>query len=412
MSDDNIFRIPESNMGRFKADILRLVKRANKIGVPAPEWTYARDGSTDVKDRATGLVRRVYEIIVTGESPKFDGWCFVASIDLDRENPGSPNVVNVLPGFEKDPEWTTMTERCDHCNITNKGRKKLVVVQHDSGERKIVGSTCLHDFLGHTSPKAIAAWAEILTSFLDTEDDYSNDTEPNIGRGEFRLDPVTYLSWVVMSIAERGWLPKSTTPEGENPTAEEALARFMAFVAGDHFRPMPLPSHIAKAEKVLEWGQEIELGKNDYMDNLAAIAQKSGWRARDIGYGASMVVAYDRTIDNKPTPRPSDSELRSALENTAAAPVHVVAVGDRPTLHDLTVVSIDEKNSSFGSGKINLVKLTDINGHRFVLWESGIVPAVGDVVCGRATIKKFGEFAGISETTIANFNWVKLPEDS
>lgn len=394
-SNEATFTIADGNMARFTAEITRLVKRAEKIGVPAPTW--ASGERVEVKDPNTGFVTVSYLVSVSGKSPKYDGWSFVAAIDLDRENPDSPNVVHVLPGYEKDPEWSTMSERCDECNITNKGRKKLVVVQHDDGRRMVVGSTCLHDFLGDKSPQAIAAWAEMLSSFLNSGDRFEQGDYSSAG--EFRIDAETYLAWVVRSIAERGWTPRSKAGDGNLATADDALVDLNAFVNGDRTVKQPMAKDFGEAAAVLAWAQDIELGSSDFLDNAAAVAQKSTWRRQDLGIGASLVSVYRR----------NQNVERTAEVTANSDPSEYVGVIDqRLTFHDVRVLSVSEQPSDWGVKY--LVKMITPHGNRLTWWATSTIPEVDAIICGKATIKKHSEFRGVKETTVTRFSWSDLED--
>ncbi len=146
------YRIPNENLGALDAKFAKLARRAAKLGVEAPTATHLAVETVETR----GAIYTYTWVAVTGVAPKFAGWTLTAVIELDREEPDTPNVVHVVTG-EADPAWRTLAEQCDHCHVAARGRKQLVVVTHDDGTRKIVGTTCLKDFLGHAAPDAIAS---------------------------------------------------------------------------------------------------------------------------------------------------------------------------------------------------------------------------------------------------------------
>lgn len=106
----NTYRIPEGNFSAFAADIAKLAKRADKLGVPAPSFTVITEETVPVRDddHKTNRVMLVFVVEVTGTAPKFDGWSLLAAIDRDLEEPNSPNVMNTIDGAEMDPTWRTL----------------------------------------------------------------------------------------------------------------------------------------------------------------------------------------------------------------------------------------------------------------------------------------------------------------
>ena len=385
MPNSKVFHIPAENIARFQGDIERLIKRADKLDVPAPGYKILRsyDETTEV-----GFSIEMYEVEVYGDAPRFNGWRFIAAIDIDRENPDAPNIVYCLAGVEKDPEWTTTKSRCDHC-LANRDRKKLVVVEHDNGERKIVGSTCLHDFLGGKSPKAIAAWAEMLSSFVDDENGYRE-----VGKSaEARLVPAVYLAWVIKAIREGGWISRGTAKEDEvTATADDAVNDMMAYHLSSvrsFDDVIPTIEDHSEAQTIIEWGQGIDIGQNDYMDNLAAVAQKSGWRMRDLGLGASMVTAYRKrhVAPADVAPAPADSQHVGEVDE----PVELIA----------TIVLIREIETKWGPKVV--ADLHDRDGNVLVWWAKPDEIEdfkEGDVLDIQAVVSKHDTFRGVAQTTI------------
>ncbi len=286
-----------------------------------------------------------------------------------------------------------MSERCDHCNVGRRGRKKLVVVQHENGERKIVGSTCLHDFLGGKSPQAIAAWAEMLAAFMDEDPERYGERGPAL---EFRVDPQIYLSWVIRNIRERGWVSRRDARENSQPATAELALNDLTNYARGILKTIIMEADIAEAGDVLVWGQDIELGQNDYLDNLAAVAQKSGWRHQDLGFGASMVNAFR---GSKPQ--------RADIAPRRPANSHIGTEGEAEFLEHLLVVSVTEHENKYDPDKPKkLVKMvTGVGGHKVAWWTATDTPPEGMIVEGHATIKKHDSYKGVPETTITYFDW-------
>lgn len=385
------FLIPEGNLAALEAKIAKLAKRADKLGVPAPTLEIVE--TLDLQDEETGMLFQHHRVKVSGESPHFDGWRMRAVVDLDPHD-GGPNIVHTIGDVDADPAWRELGDVCDHCNLPGKGRHKIVVVEHDNGERARVGTSCLRDFLGHTSPAQIAAWAEVVS----TLDDLAASYEHSSGAGEARYPTEEFLSWVAASIRRRGWLPRSKAdPEADKiPTADAAVGDMDYYYRAkkkqwvDPGEP-PTDEDRADAEAALEWAQELpEDVSSDYLWNLRAVANKSGWRHRDIGLAASIVATWRRE-----TGKVADAQAR---RQAAIAAGHLGTPNGKETF-EAEVESVRSYEGHYGVRR--LVTMRTPQGHQVKWWAStSKVPTAGHTYAVAATVKDHGEYQGVPETTV------------
>lgn len=421
--EPKVYKIPEVNFTDLKAKIAKLAKRAEKLGVEPPTLTVVETvdepeiqypevyvdympGALAPEPRPTGRVLRFYLVTVTGEAPKFAGWSLAAVIELDHEEgrpaeEKAPNIVHVLPGVTAEPGWRTQGDWCDHCKVANRGRAKLVIVDHDEGDRRLVGTTCLKDFLGHQAPTTVAQWATYVEA-LDISDYESYDAEDRAwSTGETRYDTVAYLAWVQRATVQSGWVSRGEArfDGGLTATADAAvelllLANGVIKPARNEVRPAPLTDdEIAFATAALAWAEEIE-PTNDYLANVNAVALKVSLRASHLGIAASIIPAYSREIER---------EIRRKLEaESLAGSVHFGKVKERLVLTG-TVLSVRYIDSHYGTKA--LVKILTTDGNVAVWWASDAsnAPQQGDEVTGKATVKEHGEFGGVAETTVLRY---------
>lgn len=380
------YRIPNENLGALDAKFAKLARRAAKLGVEAPTATHLAVETVETR----GAIYTYTWVAVTGVAPKFAGWTLTAVIELDREEPDTPHVVHVVTG-EADPAWRTLAEQCDHCHVAARGRKQLVVVTHDDGTRKIVGTTCLKDFLGHAAPDAIASWAQVVVD----ADDLTEFEERGPGTGEQRYDPVTFLAWTIRAIHEHGWVARSNCRFDQTPTADTAL-RLLQLAAGlarpDRFEELPddlTVAELAEAAEVLAWAAELATD-NDYLANLQAVAVKSSWRVKHLGFAASAVTAWERD-----RARAVEADARAAA---GAASTFVGRPGERIEV-DGTVTFVRFFDGDWGTRA--LVKI-DADGDALTWWCSNAAnaPGIGDTVTGKATVKAHETYQGVKQTVI------------
>ena len=382
------FRIPEQNLASLKAKLARLAKRAAKLGAEAPTLTVHAAEEIHLDN---GTVEVFYPVTVTGPAPSFDGWTLDAVIELDHDEPDAPNVVHVLDGVESDPAWRTLAERCDHCNVDNRRRAKLVVVRHTDGTRKVIGTTCIRDFLGHQAPADVARWAEYVAD-LDVADYEDRDFCGE--RAEQRYDAAEYLGWVVRSCAESGWRPRSAGGYG-TPTADDALGQLqlangLRKPSRGEERPEPLTAaERAEGAAAAAWAAEVA-PTNDYLANLNAVALKTSLRHKDLGIAASAVSSYAKAQER-------EIERAARAESTANS-VHVGTVGQRLEFTG-TVSYVREIPGDYGTRA--MVKILS-EGNLLVWWCSNAdnAPRQGQTVTGKATVKAHETYQGEVQTVI------------
>lgn len=401
-----MFRIPDENLADLQSRIAKYQAKAFKLGVPAPEIeVLSSEWVDDTLDDGTpsGKVRLVHEVRVAGESPHFNGWKLRAVIDFDHEEPDQPNVVHAIDDAA-DPAWRRMGNTCEHCDSARR-RNKVVVVEHDSGERKVVGTTCLRDFLGSTSPESIASWAEMLSSFDDVAESYE-DREPG-GHYEQRFRADNYLAWVVRAVKTSGWRSRSdergsTADLARTLMEDHAKGRSRGRWGSSEPPPEPLSdAEIAEAEAALEWARAIpEDVSNDYLANVRAVAGKEGWRWRDLGIGASIVVAKARAEGReRDTNTRRERALAAGYLGTPNAKVSFVGTVTRHLVVD-------------GEwGPKTLVAIESRDGHSVVWWTTAATkPEVGAAYAFRATVKRHEPYDGLPQTTILRAKFEPVSE--
>ncbi len=194
---------------------LRLVektnKRAAKLGVAPIEVevgepyvvTFTRNVDNDgnfIDDEVVTYMR--VRLTLRGAVIRMPGgWSFGAAIEvLDRDEAGKalcmirgPRSADCIDLRESEPA-------CEHCH-TSRRRNETYVLFDASGARKVVGSTCLHDFFGTSPDKAI----EALNMFASVCSEFDDESYSGRGRGTPTVYLDTFMAHVVAMIAKDGY---------------------------------------------------------------------------------------------------------------------------------------------------------------------------------------------------------------
>jgi len=332
--------VPETNLATLLEQIAKLNKRCAKLSIPAITVTteidhtrheYKQDDymgnavfkwfaevdlhKVPAKAIATGRVLNMYEVAITGTAPKYDGWRFIATLEpLTAGDAEAINLVMTVPG-EKCPTSYMKAEhvgRCDHCNA-KRNRKQTFVVQHDNGTFKAVGRQCIKDFLGHTDPQKLAAWAEMLAELGSMASGAEGDEWLGGCSAKPSYDLGFYLSWVAGVVHNKGWVSRSKAKETYGTQATVDLTNWVLNPGKmddetrrewEELKALCTPTEADKTEaaEALDWalGLDIEAlmaapgGGDNYLANVAALARARVINDKTCGLGGSIIAAFAR----------------------------------------------------------------------------------------------------------------------
>lgn len=316
-----IFNIPAENLAKFEAKIAKLSRKSQKlIGLEIKPFIF---GYQMVK-LSDGLTHKVYEVLLTAETPVVDGWTFVARIDHSQE---AGNLIRSVPNltFEIPEKYRTAEPCCDHCKVRRYRRDTFLVRNNETGEFKQVGQTCLIDFFGHDVSK-IAQYSEWLSSahlcaraeeqfiggdlrFLDTEEflTYCAAAVRNEGRFVSRKEVRETDRDDLISTAHYANLLMTNPLKRRNMTAAEH----------------PTEDDREVAAKAIDWALAFEAKGNamsDFEHNVLVIAKSPAIEFRAEGIAAAIIAGYLRSLTkvSKAADLPVITALESNLGNLTA----------------------------------------------------------------------------------------------
>lgn len=290
---NTVFHIPEQNLPKFKREIEKLNKRAEKLDIGP--ITVMPIGF-EMKEIRKGVEIKVYEVYVQGEEVKVNGWNFIAKIDHANE---AGNIVRVIPGEELPKMYQDTNSGCDHCHVNRFRRDTFIVYNADTDEYKQVGSTCLADFLGHGSPEKYAKYAELLSYAVEHGRSMEDYDPISMEHKDLRyIDLEIFLSHAVYAIEKYGWISRKVAYY-DNKIATAVIALDQMYPPGPDPIITPTKEQIELAQKALEWAQSLEDCEdlNDYLHNIYVLAASGVIEYRNIGYAASIINAYKKEVE-------------------------------------------------------------------------------------------------------------------
>lgn len=319
--------------------IRRIVKKCEKnqipcefnVGEPYNKMVTVNDKSFEIK-----LVDLSVEV-----SFRFNGWnplgivqrkdgitqCYFDDVDLIKQY--------------KDTDF-----HCDHCH-KNVHRNSVVILEHDNGERKVVGTSCVKEFTSGLDGNLIAEVNDYMT-ILNAR--YSELSCLMRGEGDADLffeshGVKTYNVTDVVSAAKRLIDRYGFEPSGSmNATWKFIMAEYDRTKIED------------EANAAVEWIKSLsddEVVKSSYLFNLRQIANAGYCTARHFGFLASLIPSYRKSEYKR---------LLDAKNGTSKVSEYIGNVGDKVSVK-VTYLNSYTYSTNFGSSYIHL--FSDDNGNIF-----------------------------------------------
>lgn len=370
------FEIAEERLGLLMLRIDKLNERGARFGCPdalSAEVVARRVRNVRFEGHRTAAEIPMVTVRVTGRVFTINGWTFCGRIEC---TPGG-NIVHRSPEAPEAIDWEALRERapfCDHCN-TRRRRIDCFVLHHaDKGETKLVGRSCLADYLRDADEvkaalKAHKLWLEIDEWFLNW-----NAPVPGCWGRRFRLDVATYLAFVCAAVRLAGWAPRGVTAELADEIAHDQNA--------DRW---PSADDFAKGAAIASWAASMD-ARNEYERNLKAACGNDRVDPRNRNLVASAWKGWDRAM--------------TAQAEGNATGGHFGTVGDELE-RTLKVTRTHKFDGRYG--ETTIVNFVDRDGNRFAWFGRGDQSdryERGTCYKVRAVVKAHRSFRDVPETLL------------
>lgn len=248
-------------------------------------------------------------------------------------------------------EYSKTDFHCDHCK-KHVHRNSVVVLEHENGGRKVVGTSCVEEFTCGLSGNLVASFADLsfelendcerIARMLDTQkcsndDAFDIDAEWSREMNEFLnrcgspcYDVNEIIACAANIISTNGFKPSSDI---------EATWKFI-LDCYDKYNKYVTESDKAEAKKAIDWilsMNEDERTQSSYIFNLYQICASGYCTMRHFGLLASLIPSYKK------------SESKRIQSETKAISNYVGNVGDKFNL-TLTYIRTVSYESQYGVG--------------------------------------------------------------
>jgi len=386
-------------MAYLKNAIKKLNKKAVKLGCAPMVLTFHDEFTQSFSQHpytgmflVTPLVIEFIHATLEYDIPIINGYSFIAKLDIYPGEEEDVVMISSAPGVDVPEEYKNLTEiHCDHCGY-NRRRYHSVLLQHEDGSYKQVGSTCVKDFFGH-DPKAFLFAAGIdlfnITKGFDEEKEWSDQG----GRALYAYDLEQVIQHASACVKKWGWTSKGAAYEnpGKVSTADDV---FFNLNPAPKTKPEELAHVDAEdkdiAVKTIEYFKGLVVENNDYLLNCQKLTKLGYVPYKQMGFACSMVIGYRK-------------HLESELERQNTVPSnHVGSIGERLKNLFVKVTFKREIPSQWDDSISMLYSFKDVDGNIYKTFYSGYKwnLELDDEVTIAGTVKKHDEFKGQKQTML------------
>ena len=336
-------------------------------------------------DSAGGLPVTVhgFEVTITGEPPRYQGWKFVAAVDIVADGV----VLRYPPGATATIRNDQIKQgECEHCHTRRARRATMLVANQDTGQILQVGRSCLKDFLGHNTNPVFLTADEITENLRD-----GHPSAPAA------WDTNSVLAYAYAAVQAHGWTPASASEYGRVPTRNLVMLALTGGRGADELRQQLAP-HLedatARAPQVRQDLLDGLTGTTDYQANLLAILRADSVDSRHLGLAVSAINTHQRMQ--------ADQQRATEQQQAARNVDHVGTIGQKITLTG-TVRTAILVNGFTHRSPDNVMLIVDCGTAmaKMVTAAAWAYPVeVGDRLTVTGTVKAHTEWNGTKQTVL------------
>ena len=410
------YLIPTSRVAGLDKLITRLANKVKKGKteasfapslIIAKEIVMVQDGGkakpfNDTAEYSTKAKYSYYSwVTLHYERPIINGWQLVAVYDWETTADGTRTCyVSPVPGMMVPKELRDVESgECDHCHA-NRRRNKSMLVTKNFLEFKVVGSSCVKDFLGHKNPKALID----IYSFEMSVREYSEEEYfPLYDRDDAPLPVSLVLTLSAMMVRMFAYV--KTNDYNNTPTASRVSSYMHPFSDSDlAFIKNNVPTEDDKlmGKNTAAWILE-QSDAGDYMATLIKCVKAGAISYKRLGILASAITVYKRA-----------TEKAVEVDTTPKANEWLGEKKDRLRGIVATIKMVRQTPSSFDDGMTTIVTLVTGEGNTLVWFATNYPDAeVGDVWKFDGTVRDHTEWKGTRQTVVnrVKYTLMAAPEE-
>jgi len=428
-----IHSIPAGLVSKFRSGWAALQRKAAKVGAACPRLIELGTRVHRIREHYEVGFRRavlvewageVTDVVIDGEMPVMPGGWRVLAIVSPVARGAQTNILTLLDPDADVEEYRHREIECDHCGTT-RYRKRTLVLENAGGDRVVVGTSCMTDFVATASVDSIASTCDLYSMIGRLIDQATgadcDDPDAYVARGKrttitLALSTISLLATILGRLhgftskgaareraERRAWSPELPALEATADLIDELIGGAMS--AASTKIAAFLDEHctdddIAASQAAIEWAQTQADARSDYMRNLYAIATSENGMldSRLLGLAASLPNAHAKHAEWE-----ANRLAKIAAEAGAAATkLHLGSIKERVTA-EVRLTDTREVDTQWGISY--LIKMTTVDGLCDLTWWSSrgiedLGVEVGSLYALTGTVKAHDSFRDVPQTTV------------
>ena len=381
----NVRSVPATLVNAIQATVNKANKRAIKIGCEGFSIDISPEYQKKVSQYADYFGPDQYitmvDITVTGPIIKLSGWTLQGRVDFED----GITVANSRPGFDLPVMYRSTSCNCEHCNIM-RSRNSVFIFQHDNGEYKQVGRTCLRDFLGTDPQSTLWAASEYGAIMGDIDDDIKGF---NGGRAD-SVPLLEVMTCAAYAIRLNGFTSVAYANDNGGFSTRDQVSALL-FNAKARAEYKPTMDDTAIAIKTIAYVQSEWAIKGDnateYEHNAVEFTNRENVNIKRIGLVSSLISAYIK------------AQIKQ-VEKDSIVNAHVGTIGKRETFN---TKYLGENWFDTAYGRMVIARFSTEQG---LIVYKGSAPfwpdnaAIGQSVAFMGTVKQHTDYKGTKQTLV------------
>lgn len=378
-----------------RAILNKLADRAEKYG-QVITWLERPFVQTRARKRWDGktimVEQQMVDFIVDGGAPRIGNYRLLAALEK------LPNGVVVRSVVDRDfgALATKWGGGCDHCH-SDRARKYGYIVENEDGV-KVIGKSCLRDYLGTDVPEAMLA---VLNKVAEIGSMGDEDYEfGSAGKTTYYLLDV--VATALASVSLFGYAKSSQDSTSTKEYTRHIVGGFVLrqdnHIALKKEMDKRADHYHALAENVIAFIRALN-PKSDFENNMSVIFAHDYVEEHMLGFAVASVPMYEREQQRK----------KNILQSTG----HWGEIKKRSTVN-ATVERVIRVDNAYGQYRVFLFRTDE--GH-VLRWKTGFeVDASfedrplnsGDRVSLTCTPQRHGEYEGLPQTSVNRCKFAKI----
>ena len=382
------YAIYEGNMERLRKKIVRIQNKCAKYGC---EFRFEEVGEEyrDFTDKNGDEYTLRFVLVEAEGHAVVNGWKFVASLDHTAKG----NIINRACDIEVPERYYDCSPVCEHCG-NERIKYAYIVMNVESGEFKMVGSSCLKDFTFGMSAEAVAKYMDGISELIQGE------AVEGCGYHDRYINREEFMRYASETIRHFGYAKndpysaiRSTASRAESYFGVDHGWNFPGDLREEYEREMMDCGFDASREenaelvkKACEWVLAHEDNSN-YMHNLKVACANDYVSIATTGLLVSVFPTFDRELERQ-------DRIRREAE-AGASSEWVGEVGKRVSVKYSEIKLLTSWETMYGMTYV--WKIVGDDGNIFT-WKTGRgVPEKGTIT---GTVKEHKEYRGVKQTEL------------